>query len=90
MTYLPQDIFKHILEYTDDRIERKQRRLWDKTRYILVRLEEFTHEEYGWGVSSRAYARWGQCFIEIIQDHQDEAIDEYDNDPYDAKRSYRW
>jgi hypothetical protein len=46
---IPQDIFKHILEYCDDRIERRQRKLWAsiKTRhydYILGGIEASDRE----------------------------------------------
>ena len=32
MTYFPPNIFKHILSYTDDRVEQRQRLLWDSIK----------------------------------------------------------
>ena len=32
MTYFPSNVFKHILSYTDDRVEQRQRLLWDSIK----------------------------------------------------------
>ena len=34
MTYLPTNVFKHILDYCDDRIEQNQRRLWKSIKIM--------------------------------------------------------
>ena len=56
MTYLPADIMKNILSYCDDRIERKQKRLWNsikarKTReptamYNGHRIDKWTESQF--------------------------------------------
>ena len=54
--FIPKDIFKNILEYCDDSVERRQRKLWEsiKTRHYSDVyggseahdcLEEYTYEE---------------------------------------------
>jgi len=34
MTYLPTNVFKNILDYCDDRVEQRQRRLWKSIKII--------------------------------------------------------
>ena len=49
-TYFPEDIFKNILSYCDDTIERKQRNLWKKIKPV-----RFEHNYDGMNIPSDKY-----------------------------------
>ncbi len=50
MTFLPENIFKNILSYCDDRIERRQRQLRNSIHnhisYADIGSREFTYQNY--------------------------------------------
>jgi len=73
MVYLPQDIMTKILEYCDDRVEQRQRRLKGKVLDVIYRnkdtipisniIEYLTNDDYDEPITQ------AQVFLEYYEEH---------------------
>ena len=82
MTYLPENIFKNILAYCDDRIERKQKELQSKVNKSIIWVRIQSKCIYRGGEKIHLLRRVDWFYINYIYDRTQKLKDLYINDSY--------